>query len=179
MCISGVVGGQGHGVDLRRCGSEHFPKTDWFPMLCVVSEFNALLGQYYDVRPKLSNLGLLKTVLTEIQSTRLYSYRCEYRYLCFVMFFVFVFQMKNVCAFSGFHAPTLPTSEKSPSIRQDLYDKLDNLLCNIQYRAVLYLTGDFNAKTGSGYIIHPTIIGKCGKGQANSNGEHLLDSANV
>ena len=58
------------------------------------------------------------------------------------------------------HAPTLPTSEKTPSIRQDFYKKLDNLLHNIPNRAVLYLTGDFNAKTGSGHITHRAIVGK-------------------
>ena len=75
------------------------------------------------------------------------------------------------------HAPTLPTSEKAPSIRQDFYDKLDNLLHNIPNRAVLYLAGDFNAKTGYGHTTHPAIVGKYGKGQTNSNGELLLDIA--
>ena len=75
------------------------------------------------------------------------------------------------------HAPTLPTSEKTPSIRQDFYDKLDNLLHNIPNRAVLYLAGDVNAKTGSGHTTHQAIVGKYGKGQTNSNGELLLDIA--
>ena len=75
------------------------------------------------------------------------------------------------------HAPTLPSKEKTPSIRKDLYDKLYNLLHNIPNRAVLYLTGDFNAKTGSGHTTHPAIVGKYGKGQTNSNGELLLDIA--
>ena len=75
------------------------------------------------------------------------------------------------------HAPILPTIEKTPSIRQDFYDKLYNLLRNIPNRAVLYLAGDFNAKTRSGHITHPAILGKYGKGQANSNGEYLLDIA--
>ena len=60
------------------------------------------------------------------------------------------------------HAPTLPTSEKTPSIRLDFYDKLDNLLHNIPNRAISYLAGDFNAKTGSGHITHPAIVGKYG-----------------
>ena len=79
--------------------------------------------------------------------------------------------------FINVHAPALPTSEKTPSIRQDFYDKLDNLLHNIPNRAVLYFAGDFNAKTGSGHITHPAILGKYGKGQTNSNGELLLDIA--
>ena len=77
------------------------------------------------------------------------------------------------------HAPTLPTSEKTPSIRQDFYENLDNLLHNIPNRANLYLAGDFSAKTGSGNTIHPAIVGKYGKGQTNSNGEHLLDIAQM
>ena len=66
---------------------------------------------------------------------------------------------------------------KTPSIRQDFYDKLDNVLHNIPNRAVLYLARDFNAKTGSGHTTHPAIVGKYGKGQTNSNGEHLFDIA--
>ena len=58
------------------------------------------------------------------------------------------------------HAPTLPTSKMTPSIRQDFYDKLDNLLHNISNLAVLCITGDFNAKTGSGHTTHTAIIGK-------------------
>ena len=38
-------------------------------------------------------------------------------------------------------------------------------------------TGDFNAMIGSGHTTHPAIVGKYGKGQANSNGELLLDIA--
>ena len=75
------------------------------------------------------------------------------------------------------HTPTLPPSEKTPSIRQDFYDKLYNLLHNISNRAILYLAEGFNAKTGSGHITHPEIVGKYGKGQTNSNGELILDIA--
>ena len=75
------------------------------------------------------------------------------------------------------HAPTLPTSEKTPSIRQDLYDELDNLLHKIPNLAVLCFAGDFNAKTGSGHTTRPAIVGKYGKGQTNSNGELQLDVA--
>ena len=75
------------------------------------------------------------------------------------------------------HAPTFPTSEKTPSIRQDFYDKLENLLLNIPNRTVSYLAGDFNSKTESGHTTHPVIVGKYGKGQTNSNGELLLDIA--
>ena len=81
-----------------------------------------------------------------------------------------ILRHKRTCAHTS-------TSEKTPSIRQDFYDKLDNLLQNIPNRAVLYLAGDFNAKTGSGHTIHPAIVGKYGRGQTNSNGELLLDIA--
>ena len=72
------------------------------------------------------------------------------------------------------HAPPLPTSQMVPSIRQNFYDKLYNLLHNIPNRAVLCLTGDFNANTESGHTTHPALVGKYGKGQTNSNSEHLL-----
>ena len=77
------------------------------------------------------------------------------------------------------HAPTLPTSEKTPSIRQDFYEKLDILLHNIPNRAILYLAGDFSAETGSGHTTHPAIVGRYGKGQTNCNGQHLLDIAQM
>ena len=73
------------------------------------------------------------------------------------------------------YSPTLPTSEKTPSIRQDFCDKLDNLLHNIPNRAVSCLADDLNAKTESGHTTHLAIVGKYEKCQANSNGEHLLD----
>ena len=75
------------------------------------------------------------------------------------------------------HAPTLPTSEKTPSMRQELYDKVDNVLHNMPNRALLYLAGVFSTTTRSLHTTHPTIVGKYGNGQTNSNGEHLLDIA--
>ena len=51
------------------------------------------------------------------------------------------------------HAPTLPTSEKTPSIRQEFYDKLDNLLHNIPNLALLYLAGDIGFISSSKNII--------------------------
>ena len=71
--------------------------------------------------------------------------------------------------------PPRPTIEMTPSIRQDFYDKLDNLLPNMPNRSVLYLAREFNAKTGSGRTTHPAIVGKYRNGQTNSNGEHLFD----
>ena len=70
------------------------------------------------------------------------------------------------------------SSEKTPSKRQDFYDKIDNLLHNIPNRAVLYLAGGLSAKTGSGHTT-PAIVGKYGRGQTNSNGEHPLDIAHM
>ena len=75
------------------------------------------------------------------------------------------------------YAPTLPNSEKQPAIRQTFYNELDALLDTFPDRAVLYLTGDFNAKTGSSHNTHPHIVGPYGKGHTNSNGQHLLDLA--
>lgn len=79
-----------------------------------------------------------------------------------------------ICAY----APTLPISEKNPEIRDSFYSDLDNLINSISKRHILILTGDFNAKTGSGYNIYQNNMGKFGKGILNSNGEHLLDLAN-
>ena len=93
--------------------------------------------------------------------------------ICYLSTYINNRQYYVICV----HVPTLPTSKKTPSIRQDFYDKLDNLLHDIHKRAVLYLAGDFNAKAGSGHTTHLAIYGKYGKGETNSNGVHLLDIA--
>ena len=73
------------------------------------------------------------------------------------------------------YAPTEPQSTKNPKLREQFYSDLDALVNSVNKRDVLYIGGDFNAKTGSAYSIYPENMGIHGKGEANSNGMRLLD----
>ncbi len=45
------------------------------------------------------------------------------------------------------YATTLPNSEKKPEIRYKFYKDLDSLINGVSKRNILYIAGDFNAKT--------------------------------
>ncbi len=47
----------------------------------------------------------------------------------------------------------------------------------VQYRAFVTIGGDFNAKTWSGFQHHKENMGRFGRGEVNTNGEHLLEFA--
>ena len=75
------------------------------------------------------------------------------------------------------YAPTLLVSEKDPKFREDFYNKIESLLHKEKRsKNTVILLGDFNAKTGSGHRIYKENMGKYGKGEMNSNGEHLLNT---
>ena len=78
-----------------------------------------------------------------------------------------------ICAY----APTLPNSEKNPEQREIFYKDLESVINNVSKRSILYVAGDFNAKTGSGYKNYPRQVGFYGTGTINSNGENLLELA--
>ena len=82
---------------------------------------------------------------------------------------------KNVliCAY----APTLPISERNPDIREHFYNELESVINRVSKRDILFIAGDFNAKTGSDHVNYPEIVGRYGKGVLNSNGEYLIDLA--
>ncbi|XP_021349867.1 tectonic-2-like isoform X2 [Mizuhopecten yessoensis] len=46
-CIPGLYGGQSAPIPEYDCDSTHPLKDDWFPMMCVYREYNALLGYFY------------------------------------------------------------------------------------------------------------------------------------
>ena len=77
--------------------------------------------------------------------------------------------------FISAYAPTLVNSEKDPKLREEFYEQLDNAIFKTNSRSLLIVAGDFNAKTGSAYKQYPENMGAFGKGELNSNGEHLLD----
>ena len=78
-----------------------------------------------------------------------------------------------ICAY----APTLKHSEKNPEIRTKFYEQLDSITTSISNRDIIILAWDFNAKTGSSHENYPSIVGRYGKGETNSNGEFLIEFA--
>ena len=75
------------------------------------------------------------------------------------------------------YAPTLPKSNKQEEIREEFYNDLDSITSTISKRSVLFVVGDFNAKTGSAHKDHPDTVGPFGKGHINENGEALIQYA--
>ncbi len=75
-----------------------------------------------------------------------------------------------ICAY----APIMPNSEKKPEIREKFYKDLDSLINGVSKRNILYVAGDFNAKTGSGYKNYPNNVGFYGKDALNSNSHNLV-----
>ena len=78
-----------------------------------------------------------------------------------------------VCAY----APTLLNSKKNPEQRVNFYKDLESIINSVSERNILNVTGDFIAKTESGYKNYPRQVGFYGKCTINSNGEHLLELA--
>ena len=71
------------------------------------------------------------------------------------------------------------SSEKNPESRTEFYDKLESVVDKINYKnSQIFIGGDFNAKTGSDFDKYRQNMGKYGKGNLNSNGEHLLEFLN-
>ena len=75
------------------------------------------------------------------------------------------------------YAPTLPNSEKNPIVRETFYEELQSVFELFNKRDIIFVCGDFNAKTGSEYEKYPDVMGRFGRGKANSNGEYLLEFA--
>ena len=75
------------------------------------------------------------------------------------------------------YAPTLSVSEKQPHLREQFYDELDSTVRLFSSRHLVVVLGDFNAKTGSGFLEFKDHMGMFGKGLLNSNGRFLLEFA--
>ncbi|XP_048768983.2 tectonic-2-like isoform X2 [Ostrea edulis] len=71
-CISGLLGGQAASYPEYYCKSSHPQKEDWFPLMCVEREYNALIGFYYAGSSTISNIEALNNKLA---SGSFYSYR--------------------------------------------------------------------------------------------------------
>ena len=96
--------------------------------------------------------------------------------ICYISFITEKNNIKNIIISA--YAPTLPSSQKNPDIRQKFYDELDQIISSTNSSMRVFLLGDFNAKTGSGYNFYRENMGVYGKGVLNENGEFLLELAN-
>lgn len=72
-CIAGLPGGQDAAPQDYKCSSNHFYQEDWFPLLCVVFEYNAFLGYFYEWQLKIGNNT--NAFLQRLASVFSYSYR--------------------------------------------------------------------------------------------------------
>lgn len=72
-CTPGLPGGQGAAPQEYKCASNHLYKDDWFPLLCVVFEYNAFLGYFYEWQYKIANST--QAFLQKLSTFFFYSYR--------------------------------------------------------------------------------------------------------
>lgn len=70
-CISGLLGGQAASYPEYYCKSAHVLKEDWFPLMCVEREYNALIGFYYAASTTIRNTEVLDN---KVASESFYSY---------------------------------------------------------------------------------------------------------
>ena len=68
------------------------------------------------------------------------------------------------------YAPTEDTAEK---IKDEFYERLQDVLDSVNQHDMLIVTGDMNAKVGNNN--YESVMGKHGLGQRNDNGERLCD----
>ncbi|KAK3606484.1 hypothetical protein CHS0354_041435 [Potamilus streckersoni] len=71
-CIPGLEGGQKAPVKASHCESNDYNKADWFPILCVHFESNALLGFFYQWQVAIKT-GL-QAFLAKLSTLLFYSY---------------------------------------------------------------------------------------------------------
>lgn len=71
-CIPYLEGGQTAALPEYMCKSDHFNKEDWFHLMCVVSEYNSLIGFFYENDPVLRTT---QTYTEKIASRDPYNYR--------------------------------------------------------------------------------------------------------
>ncbi|XP_060569860.1 tectonic-2-like [Ruditapes philippinarum] len=72
-CIPFLPGGQSAEDQQYECSSKHHNKPDWFPFLCVVFEYNAFLGYFYDWQYKLAENS--QALLSRLYTRTFYWYR--------------------------------------------------------------------------------------------------------
>ena len=76
------------------------------------------------------------------------------------------------CTIISIYAPTMTNSTENID---GFYDQLNQTLRGIPGSDKIILMGDFNARVGNDYSTWKNVVGKFGTGNANSNGERLLN----
>jgi len=71
-CIADLPGGQDAAIPEYDCRSNHYNKVDWFPMMCVEREFNALLGYFF---PDTAAIRNDQTFNEKLAAEKVYSYK--------------------------------------------------------------------------------------------------------
>ena len=74
------------------------------------------------------------------------------------------------------YAPTLPSD---PSVKDDFYQQLQNVVDEVPRNDVLLVAGDWNARVGPADDTTRHILGKFGLGQRCENGERLINFAGI
>lgn len=72
-CIPFLPGGQDAKTQQYKCTSDHHNKADWFPVLCVIFEYNAFLGYFYEWQYKLAEN--IQAILSRLYTRTFYWYR--------------------------------------------------------------------------------------------------------
>ena len=67
------------------------------------------------------------------------------------------------------------TNDSEDEVKDQFYHRLQSVIDNFPKRDVTILMGDFNAKIGSDNIGYEEVMGQCGLGVMNDNGERLGD----
>src|SRR3981081_3571965 len=68
-----------------------------------------------------------------------------------------------------------PTADSNDSVIEDFYDKLQQVIDDVDKNDVLLIMGDWNAKVGSDQITWRGALGQYGYGDCNARGERLLE----
>lgn len=62
-------------------------------------------------------------------------------------------------------------------IVKEFYDRQSDVLIHVNRSKDIYLLRDFNAKVGK--KLKDSVVGKCGEGKVNNNGEWLIELSEI
>lgn len=69
----------------------------------------------------------------------------------------------------------VPTNETDPEVKDELHEQLQPVVSQVPRLDLLLSIGDFNAKVGADNINNERVMGIHACGEANDNGERLID----
>ena len=73
------------------------------------------------------------------------------------------------------YAHTSEKADNNPEIREEFYEIIEGIVDRVPKRDEIVISGDFNAKTGSGHHEFKKNMDNYGKGQINNSGRRLLE----